>query len=69
MTSPAPELADRIRVSMTLCELLGCATAAQLRAIWLALPEPDRRLLRRSKALAHHAWSLIIRDRILNGAA
>jgi hypothetical protein len=54
---------------LTLSNLLSCATAAQLRVLWLELDEDQRRSLRPSRALAHHAWSLLIRDRILNGAA
>lgn len=57
----------QVGIYLSLCDLLGCATAAQLKAVWLELPEHERRILRRSRPLAHHAWSLI-RDRILTEA-
>lgn len=49
--------------------LLNCASRAQLKEAWLQLTEEERRDLRPSRALAQHAWALIIRDRILTGAA
>lgn len=48
--------------------LLTCASRSQLTAAWLELTDDQRRELRPSKALAQHAWDLIIRDRILGGA-
>lgn len=54
---------------LILASLLSCATARQLRQAWLDLTDTDRRALRPNRALAHHAWNLIIRDRILTGAA
>lgn len=52
-----------------LMDLLSCATADQLRAAWLDLTQNERRALRSSRALAQHAWNLIIRDRILRKAS
>ncbi|GAA1436396.1 hypothetical protein GCM10009616_36060 [Microlunatus lacustris] len=52
----------------TVTSLFTCTTAAQLKAAWLQLTEDQRRELRPSRSLASHAWSLIIRDRILTNA-
>lgn len=53
---------------LDLANLLSCVTRAQLRQAWLDLTDDQRRALRPNRALAHHAWSLIIRDRILTTA-
>lgn len=69
MTAPLPEPDDELRraIAGSFRELVACLTGAQLRAQWLDTPELHRRYLRRSTLLAHHAWSLIIRDHVLRG--
>ena len=54
---------------LQLAGLLGCSNRAQLKAAWLELTPDERRVLRPSRALAHHAWNLILRDRILTPGA
>ena len=61
----ALSLDANLRRGLNLANLLGCTNRAQLKESWLLLTEDERRSLRPSKALANHAWSLIIRDRIL----
>lgn len=68
MTRPEPPEELIVERMATLVGLLTCASRTQLKEAWLQLTEEQRRDLRPSRALAQHAWALIIRDRILTNA-